>query len=86
MYTLLAVLVYAAAIAIPVFLLYRFHTRAWYWHLLAVVASVALGLIPIPPDLQTRGYDLLLGFVFVSLVSWGLGGLLIVWPHRHRHA
>jgi len=86
MYTLLAVLVYTAAIAIPVFLLYHLHSQHWYWHLLAVVASLVLGLTPIPPDLQTRSFDLFFGFVFVALISWGLGGLIVVLPHRHRHA
>ncbi|SPE37243.1 conserved membrane hypothetical protein [Candidatus Sulfopaludibacter sp. SbA6] len=86
MYTLLAVLIYTAAIAIPAYLLYHFRPQASYWHLLAVIASLVLGLTPIPPDLQTRGFDLFFGFVFVGLISWGLGGLIVFLPHREKHA
>ncbi len=32
MFGFLAVLVYLAAIGIPVFLLYRFHAQSWWWH------------------------------------------------------
>lgn len=86
MFTLLAVLVYTAAIAIPVFLLYHFHSQAWYWHLVAVIASLVLGLSPIPPDFQTRGFDLFFGFVFIGLISWGLGGLIVFRAHHEKHA
>lgn len=86
MYTLLAVLVYAAAIGLPVLLLYYCHSRAWYWHLLAVLVSVVFGLTPIPPAWQTRAFDLVFGFVFVALVVWGFGGLIVALPHRHKHA
>jgi len=85
MYTLLAVLVYAAAVVVPACLLLRFHSQAWPWHLLAVAAGLAIGLTPIPPALQTQSFDLLFGFVFLFLICWGLGGLLLR-PHRHRHA
>ncbi len=85
MYTLLAVLVYGAAVAIPAYLLYRFHSQAWYWHLLAIVASLALGLMPMPAELQKRGFDLFFGFVFLGLLAWGAGGLILFHPHRpHR--
>ncbi len=79
---MLAILVYLAALAIPSMLLYRFHSQAWYWHVLAIAAGIALGFVPIPPDLQRRGFDLLFGFTLVILLFWGIGGLLL--PHRHR--
>ncbi|HEY2016674.1 MAG TPA: hypothetical protein VGH38_24390 [Bryobacteraceae bacterium] len=86
MFTLLAVLVYTAAIAIPVSLLYHYHSQAWYWHLLAIIASLVVGLTPIPPDLQSRGFDLLIGFLFLGMASWGIGGLIMFRPHHERHA
>jgi hypothetical protein len=86
MYNLFAVLVYAAAIAIPVYLLYHFHSRHWYWHVLAIAAGLALGLAPLPPEIQKRGFDLLLGFVLVGLLAWGVGGLIVFNPHHERHA
>lgn len=37
--TLLVILVYLLAIGIPVYLLYRFHSQAWYWRALAIAAA-----------------------------------------------
>ena len=85
MYTSLAVLVYAAAVGIPVYLLFRFHSQAWYWHVLAIAASLSLGLTPMPAEYQNKGFDLLFGFVFISLLSWGSGGLIAFHSHRPHH-
>jgi hypothetical protein len=84
----LAVLVYLAAMAIPALLLWRFHAAHWFWHLAAVLTAAGLGFIPIPPDMQTPGYDLLFGFVFVALLIWGAGGLIMHRTHEHheKHA
>ncbi len=83
---MLAILVYLLAVAIPVYLLYHFGPGHWYWHIFAVAAGFGLGLIPIPPDLQKRGFDLLLGFALVALMFWGIGGLLIPRRHYVKHA
>ena len=83
---MLAVLIYAAAVAIPVYLLHRFRSQAWYWHLLAIAAAVALGVFPMPPALQTSGFDLTIGFLFVALIFWGIGGLVVFLPHHEKHA
>ena len=82
-----AVLVYTAAMAIPIYLLHQFHTQAWPWHVLAVIASIVLGLTPVPQAFQGPGFDLLLGFVFVALLFWGAGGLIVYHPgHHQKHA
>ena len=83
----LAVPVYVAAIAIPVLLIWYFHTH-WSLHLLALAVAVGLGFIPIPPEMQRPGYDLFFGFVFVSLMIWGAGGLIFHrgHPHHEKHA
>jgi hypothetical protein len=83
---MLAILVYAAALGLPLYLLYRFHSRPWYWHLLAIVAAAGLGTVPIPPTLQGPVFDLIFGFVFVALLIWGVCGLLLIRPHREKHA
>jgi hypothetical protein len=82
----MAILVYLAALALPVYLLHRFRPQAWYWHALAVCAAVALGFLPIPPDLQRRGFDLLLGFFIAALLCWGIGGMVMPLGHREKHA
>jgi hypothetical protein len=85
MFTMWAVLVYTAAMVIPIYLLHRFHTQSWYWHMLAVGASMALGLAPVPLEFQGQGFDLLLGFAFVTLLFWGAGGLIVYHPAQHKH-
>lgn len=86
MFSTWAVLVYTAAMAIPAYLLYRYGSQAWYWHVLAVAASMVLGLAPVPPELQARQFDLFLGFLFVGLIFWGAGGLIVYHPRHAKHA
>jgi hypothetical protein len=87
---MLAVLVYLLAIGIPIVLLYRFHSQAWYWHSLCLVAALVLGFVPIPSELQKPGFDLLFGFAFTTLMIWGAGGLILYrtghQPHHRKHA
>ena len=85
MFGMSAVLVYLLAMGIPIFLLYRFHSQAWYWHTLSVLAAVGLGFIPIPIGLQKPEFDLLFGFTFIALMIWGAGGLVLFRPHHHTH-
>jgi len=86
MFTMWAVLVYIAAMAIPIYLLHRYHSQAWHWHVLAVVASMVLGLAPVPEALQGGWCDLFYGFCFVSLLFWGAGGLIVYHPIHKKHA
>lgn len=77
--------VYGTAFLLALALLYIRHT-AWYWHVIAVAAALALGLTPFPDGL--RPPDLLTGFVFVFLFLWGIGEIVIHPYHRQtvRHA
>lgn len=85
MFSILAVLMYLLAITVPVILLFRFHSQAWYWHILAVMAALGLGFVPTPPAWKTEAFDLAFGFVFILLLVWGIGGLVVFRPHRpHR--
>jgi len=84
--SLLAALVYLFAIAVPVLLLYRFRSAAWYWHLLAIGIALALGFVPFPAEYKSVTFDLLFGGVFIFLMVWGIGGLVVFRPHHERHA
>ena len=87
MFAVWAVLVYLSAVAIPLYLLHHFHSQPWYWHVAAVCASIGIGIAPIQAAQDSQGFDLLLGFLFVSLLFWGAGGLIAYHPAgRHKHA
>ncbi|MBS1859655.1 MAG: hypothetical protein JST11_30065 [Acidobacteria bacterium] len=85
---MLAILVYLAAIAIPIWLLYEFGGQSWYWHCLALAAGIGLGFLPIPPALQGPVFDLAFGFAFITLLIWGAGGIIFYHTqgHHHHHA
>jgi hypothetical protein len=86
MFSMLAVLVYILGIGFPLFLLYRFGSAPWYWHALAIVAALAMGLAPTPPSFQGQGCDLATGFFLVCFMVWGIGGIVVYRPHVHKHA
>ena len=73
-------------LALPIFLLYRFRSQAWYWHVLAVIVALVIGLMPGTALLETLGGSMLYGFVFVVLMIWGIGGLIPYRPRRAKHA
>lgn len=79
-------LAYGAALALALFLLYRFQSQTWYWHVLSAGAALLLGLIRLPAGWQRPAFDLVIGSSFILLFAWGLGGVLMYGSHRHRHA
>jgi hypothetical protein len=84
-----AILFYGVAVisfALPVFLLYRFRSQSWYWHVLAVVVALVIGLMPGTLLVQTETGSLLYGFWFLFLMIWGIGGLVSYRWRRHKLA
>jgi hypothetical protein len=65
-------LVYGAAALIALALLYFVRARSWYWHVLSVLAALAVGLVPIPPKYNTTQGTLVVGSFFVFLLLWGV--------------
>jgi hypothetical protein len=82
----MAILVYLLALGISVHLLHCFHSRALYWHVLAILGALGIGLIPTPPAWKTAASDLTFGFVIILLLVWGLGALLLWRPNQEKHA
>jgi len=83
---MLAILIYVVAVALPFYALHHFRAQAWYWHVLAIAAALALGLYPVPAELQKRGSDLVFGFAIVALLFWGIGGFIVPRGYREKHA
>jgi len=80
----IAILVYLLAIGIPVYLLHHFHSQAWYWHVLAILGALGIGMVPTPPAWKTAASDLIFGFVIGLMLVWGIGGLVLWRPHREK--
>jgi len=78
-------LAYAAAFAAAIYLLWRFSNIKWYWHLLAVIAAVGLGIMPPVQVSATAVYDMVIGALFLLLIVWGLGEPVFKVFHIHRH-
>ena len=76
---------YCAAVALAVLLLYEFEPTRWYWHVFSVMLAIGIGLAPVPAEWSKPGFDLLVGFVFVLFLLWGVGAPLFRTFHR-RHA
>ena len=74
------------ALALPIYLLYRFRSQSWYWHVLAVIVALVIGNMPGTALLETLGGSMLYGFVFVVLMLWGIGGLIPLRRLRKKHA
>ncbi len=76
----LVALVYGSALVLALALLYFFHAK-WYWHALSAAAAIVIGLIP--PMETWRPPDLLVGFVVLFLLVWGVGAPLFKTHHYH---
>lgn len=64
---------YALSFLIAVALLWRFGGARWYWHLLAIAASLGVGLMPQIEGMQGKAYDIAVGCLFIFLFIWGAG-------------
>jgi len=88
MSTVLVYVVYGFSVLLAFFFLYLFHTR-WYWHVLSVLAALAIGFAPPIPGWVGESRDVAYGFAVLFLLVWGLGEPFIHRFHRQapaRHA
>ena len=70
------VLVYGSSVLLAVLLLHFFHSRSWYWHIVSAALAISLGLVPMPAEWVGPRTDLLVGFLFLLLLVWGLAAPL----------
>ncbi len=92
MQTVLVFLVYGFSLALAVYLLYRFHAKAWYWHTLSTAAAIGLGLVPMQSMPLPAGWadkpvsSFVVGAVFTFLLVWGIGAPFFREHRVTRHA
>jgi hypothetical protein len=80
------VLTYGASVILALLLLYFFHARSWYWHVLSAGVAVTLGLIPMPARYAGPSSDLFIGFLFLLLLVWGVAAPLFRFLEVGRHS
>src|SRR4051794_5385454 len=81
---LLVALCYSSAIAVSLLLLWYFGCSFWLLHAAGVVAAFAIGLIPMSEPWNTPINTLAVGWVFLLLLSWGAGGLILRLIHYDK--
>jgi hypothetical protein len=82
---LTVVLCYGSAVGLALILLWYIGPKPWYLHLLSIVGAVGLGNVPLSGYWGTPEGTLRVGWVFLFLLFWGLGGLaLALWRHDWR--
>lgn len=78
-------LVYAAAFALAVWLDYELPKIGWYWHVVAVLVALAIGLTPMPMQLAGPEFELLVGALFAFLFIWGISEAFFRLFHLPHH-
>ena len=66
-------LTYGGAALLAWLVLMFARARRWYWHASSVVLALAIGLVPLPAQLNTPQWSLIIGFAFLFLFLWGVG-------------
>ena len=77
-------LVFLSALLLPVYLLRRFHSQAWPWHVLAIIVALVIGFIPGTALLNSTAGTFVFGFAILFLLIWGAGGLIGFAHHDER--
>ena len=75
--SILAGLLYLAALLLPLYLIKRYRPLLWPLHVLAVAAALAIGLAPATELLNSTAGTYVYGITFTFLMTWGLAGLIL---------
>ena len=79
----LVALCYGSALLLALALLWHFGAKSWYWHLLSIAGALAIGLVPMPKELNTPQGTLCVGWVFTLLFIWGIAAPAFAWLDHH---
>jgi hypothetical protein len=77
----LVALCYGSAMVVSLFLVWHFGAKRWYLHGLSIAAALAIGSIPLSGPWGTPSGTLAVGWVFILLMMWGVGGALYAIAH-----
>lgn len=82
MSTLLVLVAYGFSVVLALAFVFFFHTR-WYWHVLSVLAALAIGFSPPIAGWDGPSRDLLYGSIVLFLLVWGLAEPFVHRFHYH---
>ena len=84
---LIVVLCYGSAVGLALVMLWYSGPKSWYLHLLGIAAAIGAGSVPLSGYWSTPDGTLRVGFAFLFLLFWGVGGLgMSLWRHEwHWH-
>jgi hypothetical protein len=83
---MLVMSLYGVAVLAALLLLYLFEPVHWMWHVLSLIAALAIGLAPLPASWHSPLMDALVGCAFLMLFTWAVCAPLFRKFHRERHA
>ncbi len=63
---------YLASALLALAILWIFRAKAWYWHIMALLIALVVGLVPPPAEWQGPRTDLVVGSVFFFLFIWAV--------------
>jgi hypothetical protein len=66
------VVVYSVALALAIFLDWRFGKIRWYWHVAAIALALTLGFMRPLEGLAGPKWDIAVGALFTFLFVWGI--------------
>ena len=79
----LVALCYGSAMLLALALLWHFGAKSWYWHTLSIAVAFAVGIVPMPQQLNTPEGTLCVGWVFIFLAVWGIAAPAFAWLEHH---
>ena len=72
---------YASATALSLYLLWHFGAKHWIWHALSAALAFTIGLVHLPAFFDTPEGTLMVGWVFVFLLIWGIAAPAVAMAH-----
>jgi len=84
MSTIAVYVAYGFSVALALLFVYLFHAR-WYWHVLSVLAALAVGFSPPISGWTGLSRDVTYGAIVLFLLVWGVAEPFVHRFHRHAH-
>lgn len=82
MSALLVVSCYGSAALLALLALWLFGVKRWWWHALSIAGAFGVGMARLPDPFNQPSWTLVVGWVFVFLLTWGAAPVFGALSHR----